>query len=133
AIGNAAARLVEHRPLILHRPAAVEAPLVEAERRRQGIGVRGVMHGAAGRREMLGALVADIGLRRTDVFCIRRGLGAGGFYFYDVVGDARASRFRQELLDDAFGLGILALADMVMANVAGGIEEVVRGPVLVGE
>ena len=58
--------LVQHGGLLPHRPLARQRPLIEPQPRGDGIDATLVQDRAAGRRKVLGALVADVVLRRLQ-------------------------------------------------------------------
>ncbi len=114
---------------IVHAPASAHWFVVSSRRNR--IVVLAIAHGTAGRCEILGAVVADVGFRRLHAR-LRRHRDAADVRLHDAAGDFRAG-FGQQLLDDRLGFGVVAFAEMVMADAAFGVDEVVRGPVLIVE
>src|SRR5215470_14123868 len=88
---------------------------------------------AARRDEILRPTVADIRLGRPDIALVRSGLDPRRFHANQVGRDLGAARLRQQLLDDALGLVVLALAEMVMTNFPARVDEIVRWPILIGE
>ena len=90
AVRDPPAGLFERRGSALDRPVAGKRPLIEPQLRRGGVDVTLVQHGAAGRREVLGALVADVGLRVTSGCPSRRRFGARGLDRHELVIDVAA-------------------------------------------
>ena len=95
--------------------------------------MRPVQYGAAGRREVLGTLVADIGLRRLQVAPDRRRLPRRGHRPRPVVADVAGAGLGQQLLDDPFRLLVVAFAELMMPDVPLRIDEVERRPIFVVE
>ena len=101
---------------IVQSPAS--APLVQASCGRRGVGVRRVLRRAAGRGEVLRALVADVGFRRLHVALIGAPAATPlAADCHDAGRDMlRVPGFGEQLLDDLLGLVVLAFAEMVMAD-----------------
>ena len=114
-------------------PRAFERPVVERERR-AGISLGLVAPEPAGRNEAVGARITDVGLGRLELGQRGGGLGPGRSCPSAIVGvRGRMAGLGQQLADDPFGHRIFALAEMVVADAALGIDEVMRGPVMVVE
>src|ERR1700733_11983688 len=131
-IDNAAIRFVERRMFGAHGPIAREIPVIESKGRRR-VAVAFVFDDAAGRSEIVGAVVTDIGLRRFDLAAIGGGFRAIRRHRDEIGGEGAVARFGEELLDNPLGLVILAFAEMVVAHAALRIDEIVRRPVFVVE
>ena len=82
---------------------------------------------ATQRREALTSPVPQIGLGRPEVLPVGVGLDADALDRHDVTVDA------QQLLDGALRLQVPPLAEVEVADVAVGVEEVERRPVVVVE
>src|ERR1700730_7312379 len=72
AVHDPAADGVEHNGLLAHRPITREGPMIEPQSRGPNIDVTLVRYCAIPRNEILGALIADIGLRGPQTIQIRR-------------------------------------------------------------
>ncbi|SMP00021.1 hypothetical protein SAMN06265221_1562 [Paracoccus laeviglucosivorans] len=130
AVKDAAARRVQARMFLTDGPVAGQTPFVQA-----GIGcsvgVGRIGHHVAA-DEILGPQIADIGFGRPDRRQIRGSLGPRRTDVHDAVRD-RAARFGQQLLDHPLGAVIIPFAEVVMPDLALGVDEVMRGPILVLE
>ena len=132
AIDDTAAGRIQRGALVGDGPVAGQAPgiqFVDAGL----IGVAHVAHRAAGRDEILGARVAEISLRRLDLIHVRGGLGARRADVDEVGGFQLVAGLRQQQLNDALGFVVVAFAEMMVADTAFGIDEVMRRPVVVIE
>src|SRR6185437_7020764 len=67
AIGDLPISGIERGGLFLHGPVTRESPVVQPQFRREGVGLAHTQSRAAGRREALGARVAGIGFRRSEI------------------------------------------------------------------
>src|SRR5438132_10593917 len=92
-----------------------------------------VFDGTALRDKILRSLIADVCFGRSDIIHVGGGLGSRSGY------RNKAGRLRgctglgKELLDHPLGAVIIAFAEMMMANTALGIDEVMRRPIFVVE
>ncbi len=107
--------------------------MVESQLRRGGISVAPARQDTAGRCEVLGALIAGVGLRRSQAGPAGRGFHTTGADRNRVVADASGSGFGQQLPDDHFRLLVLAFAELVMPDTPLRVSEVQRGPVVIVE
>src|ERR1700744_5105219 len=93
-----------------------------------------ILREAARRGEIIRAAVADIGLRRLIVRLIRRRLYATRLCAaHSRRRQAALPRFGQQCAVGLRGFIVIASTEVMPANVAGAIDEIVRGPVLVVE
>ena len=90
--------------------------------------MRDVLLQPAGGQEAIGALVTDIGLGRLNIV-VRRRLGAGGRNLHQSVDGQLPIAFLEQFLDLLLGFVVLAFAEVVIANVAGGIDQIIGRPV----
>ena len=74
AVRDASIGLVQHGGFLLHRPIAGQRPFIQAQPRGECIDARLVPDRTAGRRKVLGALIADIIFRRLQAAPIGRPL-----------------------------------------------------------
>src|SRR5262245_2194168 len=72
AIRDPSAWVAKNGRLPAHRPIANERPLIERQTRRGSVAPPAIELAAAGRREVLGAVVADVVLRRLQALPIGR-------------------------------------------------------------
>src|SRR4030095_13066022 len=110
-----------------------QGPLVESQRRGRNIIAALVWHRAAGGREVLGALVADIVFRRLQAVPIGGGFNIAGIYRNQFVTDAADSGLSQQLLNDPFRLFVIALAELMMPNAPLRIYAIEGRPILILE
>ena len=82
---------------------------------------------------MVGAIVADVVLRGSQVAPVRRRLHAAGIDRHGTLADAGGARFHQQSLNDLLGALVLALAEVMLANLPTRIDEVKSRPILVLE
>ena len=73
-VGDAARGIVQRGELAADRPSAGQAPVVEQQRRYCAIDARSICGGAAGRNEVPGLVIADVGLILAQIALIRGGL-----------------------------------------------------------
>src|SRR5690606_19504062 len=85
------------------------------------------------RRKIGGALVTKIGLARADVLQVGACFRAFGVRFYCSCRRPVAASFAQQLLNRLLGSAIIAFSEMMMANLAFGINQIVSGPIAVFE
>jgi hypothetical protein len=116
-----------------HRPLASQRPLIERDARRGRVAATPIQFGTAGRHEVVGALVADVILRRSQTVPIRRRLHAAGIDRHGALADAGGARFRQQSLNDLLGPVVLTLAEVMLANLPTRIDEVKGRPILILE
>src|ERR1700729_4349349 len=88
---------------------------------------------AAGRSEILGPGKTDVGLGRLDVGGVGGGLGARRAHGNHVYGQVALAGLGQKLLDHLLGFGIVALAEEVVADLALGVDEIIRRPIFIVE
>ena len=127
-VGDAARGIVQRGELAADRPSAGQAPVVEQQRRYCAIDARSICGGAAGRNEVPGLVIADVGLIRAQIALIRGGLRTFALDRGDRAGDGRAVGFGQQLLDQAFRFVVTALAEHVVAHSAICADEVEPRP-----
>src|ERR1700722_9104019 len=92
-----------------------------------------VAHRSAGRREVFGALVADIGLRRLYGHEVRGGFDASGVDAHKPAGHLALARFGEQRADHLLGFLVVAFPEMVMADATFRVDEVMGRPVLIAE
>src|SRR5215212_8710340 len=114
AEGDAAAGLLEHDALGPGLPRAGQRPVVQAQ----------VLHATAAAPA---AAVAEIRLRRAEVVPVGLRLDA-----LTLNGDRLPLDVKQPL-DAVLGLLVASLAEVLVADAAVHVDEVERGPVVVGE
>src|SRR5215212_5731428 len=66
AVRDPPVALVQHSSLRLHRPITRKGPMIESQSRRSSVETTLVQYCTAGRREVLGPLIADIVFRRLQ-------------------------------------------------------------------
>src|SRR3954462_12616496 len=112
---DSAAGVFELRFLVGDGPRAAKTPLVRRKRRRNRILVLAIADGR--RREVLRAVVAEVRFGRLHRV-IGRERDAADIGLHGVGSDMLRARLGEELLDDRLGFGVLAFAEMMMANAA---------------
>jgi len=129
---NAAVRSAKHRRLAVIGPCARETPLIGFELSRRKIQMQLAGLQAAGRGKALCPHGADIGFRRA------KGCAIGGHFRSAGAQRKRAGRrrlrsvaFFQELPNPALRFVVVSLAEVLEADLSRGIDEVMRGPVLI--
>jgi hypothetical protein len=128
AIYDPALGTAEDGCLPSHRPLASQRPLIERQARRGSIAATPIQFTTAGRREVVGALVADVILRRSQAAPIRRRFHAAGIDRHGALADAGGARFRQQSLNGDLRLFVLTLAKVMLTNVAPRIDKVQGRP-----
>src|SRR3984885_8246305 len=93
----------------------------------------GVADRAARRSEVLRSCKADVSLWRLDVGRVGSGLGARRAHGNRARGKVALAGLGQELLDHLLGFGVVALAEEVVADLALGVDEIIRWPIFVVE
>src|ERR1700730_4500169 len=97
------------------------------------IGMPFVPYGAVARNEVLGTLVADVVFRGFEVDPIGRSFRANRMYRYQSMIDIALTAFGQQLLNSPFRLFVIALAELVMSNIAPLVDKIECGPIVVSE
>src|SRR4030095_12138805 len=87
--------LVQDSGLFLHRPITRKGPMIESQPRRGNIDATLVQHCTAGRRKVLGALIADIVFRSLQAAPIGGGFRATGIDRNQFMTDAADAGLRQ--------------------------------------
>ena len=91
--------LVQHSGLFLHRPIARKGPLIESQPRGGSIDATLVQYRAAGRRKVLGALIADVVFRRLQAAPIGGGFRTTGIDRNQFMTDAAGCRPRPAIVE----------------------------------
>ena len=125
--------LVQHSGLFLHRPITRKGPMIESQPRGDSIDATLVQYCTAGRRKVLGALIADIVFRRLQAAPIGGSFHTTGINRNQVVADVADSGLGQQLLNNPFRLFVFALAELMMSNMPLRIDEIEGRPILVLE
>src|SRR5688500_1112394 len=94
--------LVQHSGLSLLCPITRKRPMVESQPRGGSIDARLVQYCAGRRRKVLGALIAEVVLRRLQATPIGGSLNTTGIDRNDFRTDAADSGLGQQLLNDPF-------------------------------
>jgi hypothetical protein len=126
-VGDGSAGLVDHDPLAPDRPLSGQGPVVEAQPLGDLIGAAFLEGGAVRCRELVAAPVAEVGLGRPQLLPVGFGLHTDPFDRDEPALDA------EQLLDDALGLLIATLAEVLVDDDAVGVDQVQRRPVVVVE
>src|SRR3954452_963538 len=117
-----AARPVEGGVLAADCPVAGQPPLVEL-RTASLIDMTGILNSTAGRNEVPGLVVADIGFGRAQVGQIGRSLSAFRVYRNRFPGHHRSARFGKKLLDHTFRPVVLTFAEFTVPDAPRRIDE----------
>src|SRR3984893_4389827 len=132
-VDDASAGFVEGYGAGVYRPIAAERPLIEPERSRGSV-VAGLAHErAAGRCEALRLVAAEIIFLRSEILPVRRNLRAARIDLDGIVAHAGIAGLTQQLLNDGFRALVLAFAELVMTDLAVGIDDIQGGPIVVAE
>jgi hypothetical protein len=127
AICDPAVGLHEDGVLTAHAPITRKCPLIERQRWGRRVGVNLILVRATRRGEVLGAISADVRLGGFDIGHVGGGLDAFAGDRDGARRDVSMACLTQELLDYVFGLGVVALAEMMGTNATIGVDDVVRG------
>ena len=95
------------------------------------VGIFRVSFNPASRGEVLGSSIANIDFLRADIVHVSCGLSALTVNGHDARRHRIRASFFQQILDPSFRLIVVTLAEVFVANLASGVDEVVRGPVLI--
>src|SRR5262249_39177275 len=133
AVGDLVAAGLRCPRLFGHGPITGQGPMVEMQVIGGGVKLRLNRYGAAWRREVLGAVVAGVVLRRPQGGPIGRNLWADGVNGNQVSADLYRPGLSQQLLDDHFRLLVLAFAEVMMPDTALSVSEVQGWPVVIPE
>src|ERR1700681_221095 len=132
-VDDASAGFVEGYGAGVYRPIAAERPLIEPERSRGSV-VAGLAHErTAGRCEALRLVAAEIIFLRSEIVPVRRNFGAARVDLDGIVAHAGIAGLPQQLLNDGFRALVLAFAELVMTDLAVGIDDIHGGPIGIGE
>src|ERR1700692_3041734 len=107
--------------------------MIEPQSRGDNIDMGLVKYSPVARHKMLGAFIPDIVLRRPQATNIGRRFHTTGVNRNQFRTDADASSFDQQLLNDPFGLLVVAFAKLMMSNESLSIDEIKCRPVVVSE
>src|SRR6185437_8037784 len=135
AIDDRPVGLFQNRHLRADFPGAGKTPLIVRGANRRGVGRGFIGFKLLRRGKAHAAAVADVGFRRPDGGHVGRGLGARTSHLHQSSRSAHllVVGVGEELLDDALVFGVLALPEMVEADLALGIHKVIGRPVLIVE
>src|SRR6266545_7499026 len=133
AVRDPPAGRVQQRGLPPHRPITRKRPLIEPQARGGSIDARHVENHTAGRRKVLGTLIADIIFPRLQAAPIGGSFNTTGVDRNQLVTDIAYPGVGQQLLNDHFRLFVLALAVLMMANLPLRIDKIERRPIVVVE
>src|ERR1700735_5250616 len=100
---------------------------------RLSIELLGISLNAARRREMFSACITYVGLRRANIVHVGGGLNPLPMYADRARWHRLRVRLFQQILNPSLGLVILTLAEVFVANLSFGVDEVVGGPILIME
>src|SRR5690606_33330623 len=117
------------RVLRLDLPLAVQRPLVQRERAGRGVRRGGAGCGTAG--EILLPRIAQVGFRGDLPVARRRRLGALAAVVDVTAGQVGGAVFGQQPADHVLAARVLAFAEVVVADPALAVDEIVRRPVVV--
>ena len=107
--------------------------MIQSEVFRNGVEAMFVEAGAIDGRESFGASVADVGLGSLEAGPVRGLLEPVRHDGREVTGNSLCAGVGQQSLNDPFRTLVLALAEFVMPNHTLCVDEVLRGPIVVGE
>src|SRR6266536_1014693 len=107
--------------------------MIESQPRGDSIDATLVQDCTTGRRKVLGALIADIVFRRLQAAPIGGSFSTTGIDRNQFMTDAADSGLGQQLLNNHFGLFVVALAELMMSNVPLRVDEVEGRPIVVVE
>src|SRR5437773_12043221 len=133
AIDDASVRFVEGYEAGGYRPIAAERPLIELQRRRRSIGSALADERAARRCKALRLLTAEIILLRSQIVPVRGNFRPAWIDLHGIVAHSGISGFAQELLNDRLRALVLALAELVMPDLAVRIDDIHGGPITIAE
>ena len=119
--------------MLRERPRAGRRPFVELEARRRRIAVRLVELLPVGRREAAAPAIPEVRLGRSERPPVGGDLEALRVHRDEFRIEALDARLEEQLLDDHLGHGVLALAEVVVADPSLGVGDVQGRPVVVGE
>src|SRR4029453_9926535 len=125
--------LIQHSGLFLHRPITRKGPMIESQARGGSIDATLVQCCTAGRRKVLGALIADIVFRRLQAAPIGGSFRTTGIDRNQFMIDVADSGLGQQLLNNPFRLFVFTLAEMMMANAPLRIDKIEGRPIFVLE
>src|SRR2546421_4397406 len=125
--------LVQPRGLFPDRPITGKRPFIEPQSGGDGVDAGRVRRRPTGRREVLGAVIAEIILPRLQVVPIGGSLDTTSIDRNQLVTDATDSGLGQQLLNHPLRLFVFSLAEGMMSNVPLPIDEIEGRPILVVE
>jgi hypothetical protein len=131
AVNDGAGRSERGSNLTLVLPLAGKRPLIQFEIGRCFVDLRLVLIEPARGGEVFSPVIADVGLGRLDVTGVGCGFSAGRG---DLCGTGRERlviRLFEEAANPVLRFLIAAFAKVVVTNLSGGVDEVVRGPVFI--
>src|SRR6266576_554543 len=107
--------------------------MIESQPRGSSIDATLVQYCTAGRRKVLGAVIANVIFRRLQAAPIGGDFRTTGIDRNQLLTNAAASGLGQQLLNNPFRPLVLALAKMMMANFSLCIDEIERRPIFILE
>src|SRR5262245_23869822 len=125
--------LVQPSGLASHRPITRKGPLIEPQLRRSPIDPTLVQYCPTGRDKILGAVIADIVLRRSQAVPIGGSFNTTALDRNGFIPNAAASGLGQQLLNNLFRLLVFTFAELMMANLSLGINEIEGRPIVIVE
>src|SRR5215471_4496289 len=105
--------------------------MIELQLGGDGVDITFVRYCSTGRREVLGELIAEIGLGRLHVVPISGNFKTAGIDRNQVASDSADSGLGKQFLNDPFRLFVSALAELMMPNTAVHIHDVERRQILI--
>src|SRR4029450_8558539 len=118
AVSDRPNSFVQPRGLSPYRPVTGQRPVIESQLLGSGVNPTLVRHCPLRRREVLGAVVADLVFRRLQAAPIGGGFDPTRIDREEVVADAALAGLREQALNDHFRLFVCALAEVGVAGVA---------------
>src|SRR5215471_5412340 len=132
-IGDSPSGSVENNAVSSDRPIAGESPMIEFQSRGRSIVVTLVRPCTTGRCKVLGALIADIVVRRLQAAPIGGSFSTTGINRNQLLTDSANSGLGQQLLNNHLRLFVFALAEVMMSNMPLRIDEIEGRPIFVLE
>src|SRR5262249_25892113 len=133
AVNDLAGGIVQDGRLPADCPLAREGPLIERQAGGGNVRATLIQCGRATRYKVLAALVSDVGFGRSQVGPTTASCEAPAVDQHEPVAGIRAARLRQQPLNGALRLLVLALSKLMLANAPSRIEEIQCWPILVLE
>jgi hypothetical protein len=133
AVGDPPVGSVQHDGLSVNRPVTSNGPMVEPQPRGDSVDLPRTQHRTVGRGEVLGALVAEVVLRRPQAVPVGGSFHPTAIDRDQVLVDAAGAGLGQQLPKDHLGLLVAALAEAVVPNLSLCVDDVQGWPVVVVE